>query len=559
MVKEVLYSARTGDERRFICCEWWCEGYWLSLGELNQCLGESSKPRLPFLMRFKFIKKMAAPGRFPRNKWVIRFWGLASGLATNMNHLDITALPEPPKAVVKEVTGDALVIGGGLAGLSTAAELSRAGFKVTIIEGNQDLGGRNALDTEKLVNGSTPANLISDLRKSLLNDPNVSIYGGYAFDGKLEDAVIAHALNGSAILKLRHRYVVFATGAREVPAVFPGNGSIKMYTGWTYLNLARAGSINHKSVAVYGSDDWGIRVAHIIKSMGINVVLLDNSVQIRSDLYRDLAKEMKVETTVSLNPNKLSQLGVDALVTTVRVPAIDAAVQWGGEAYYEHELGGMIPRHSWSGEVMGTTDAYVVGEASGLIPLHLVPMQAKVVASSIALKEGRIDEKELEKALAEFRTSINVASPKQFNAFQRLDKGLHEIGIFVEPNVINVPQWASDMDIADADEELICMCEDVTLGDLLENVKAFTGAKEIKVTVLHDETLEARKFSPPPMERIKRTTGLGTGACQGKLCMVTANLILARIFQKKPREIGIFRQRFPLNPMPMGTAGDASE
>jgi len=103
------------------------------------------------------------------------------------------------------------------------------------------------------------------------------------------------------------------------------------------------------------------------------------------------------------------------------------------------------------------------------------------------------------------------------------------------------------------------MCEDVTLGDLLENVKAFTGAKEIKVTVLHDETLEARKFSPPPMERIKRTTGLGTGACQGKLCMVTANLILARIFQKKPREIGIFRQRFPLNPMPMGTAGDASE
>ena len=84
MVKEVLYSARTGDERRFICCEWWCEGYWLSLGELNQCVGESSRP-------------------------------------TNLNHLDIAALPEPPKATVKEASGDVLVVGGGLAGLSTAA------------------------------------------------------------------------------------------------------------------------------------------------------------------------------------------------------------------------------------------------------------------------------------------------------------------------------------------------------------------------------------------------------------------------------------------------------
>ncbi len=41
--------------------------------------------------------------------------------------------------------------------------------------------------------------------------------------------------------------------------------------------------------------------------------------------------------------------------------------------------------------------------------------------------------------------------------------------------------------------------------------------------------------------------------------MMTATLILARIFQKKPREVGIFKQRFPLHPIPMGVAGDASE
>jgi hypothetical protein len=33
--------------------------------------------------------------------------------------------------------------------------------------------------------------------------------------------------------------------------------------------------------------------------------------------------------------------------------------------------------------------------------------------------------------------------------------------------------------------------------------------------------------------------------------------MLARLTQRKPGEFGLFRQRFPLNPMPMGTLGDA--
>jgi BFD-like [2Fe-2S] binding domain. len=108
-----------------------------------------------------------------------------------------------------------------------------------------------------------------------------------------------------------------------------------------------------------------------------------------------------------------------------------------------------------------------------------------------------------------------------------------------------------------ADEQLICFCEDVTLGDLLRVTREFTGLRGVKVTVLHDEVPKYRELKMPRMEYIKRATGLGTGACQGKLCMVTANLMLARLTQRKPGEFGLFRQRFPLNPMPMGTLGDA--
>lgn len=37
---------------------------------------------------------------------------------------------------------DAIIIGAGIAGLSTAAELSRAGLKVLILEARERLGGR---------------------------------------------------------------------------------------------------------------------------------------------------------------------------------------------------------------------------------------------------------------------------------------------------------------------------------------------------------------------------------------------------------------------------------
>ena len=39
---------------------------------------------------------------------------------------------------------DALIIGGGIAGLTTAVALTREGLKCTVLEGTQSLGGRAA-------------------------------------------------------------------------------------------------------------------------------------------------------------------------------------------------------------------------------------------------------------------------------------------------------------------------------------------------------------------------------------------------------------------------------
>lgn len=562
----MLSSPRTGEVRGFICCEWWCSGYWLSNGSLNQCMGQVNAQ--PHLM--SFMSGLARPSILPRSRLVKVAWPIVVRLAKGMRHIDASQLPDPPKAKLINITTDVLVIGGGLSGLVTAMELSRLGLKVTIVEGNSELGGRIAelegqggLKVLDYVNGV----------KAKLTD---GVLTGVVFDGFLEDAAIGHSLDGANLFEFNYRVLVLATGAREVPLVFPGNYKVPMYTGLTYLKLAKAGVIKGEPI-LYGTDEWGLGVARELIKLGLNPLIMDHAIQPRTGRLSDLKdlrtvmgayiSDVEVEGTrfrlryqVPEGPKKFTtgEVTGDALISTIRVPAVELLAQLGAELVYDVALGGIVPRHKWSGEVIGLRNIYVVGEVAGIIPLSTIPLQAKATAYSIAAAYGLIKPEEADKAIAEFKNALVTSNPTIVDAFNRLEKGLHDVGYFQEPNVPEVPQWASDWYFLDkADDQLICFCEDVSLGDLLRVTREFLGLKEIKLNVLHDEVPKRRELKMPKMEYIKRATGLGTGACQGKLCMVTANLILARLMRRKPYEFGLFKQRPPLNPIPMGTLGDA--
>ena len=87
---------------------------------------------------------------------------------------------------------------------------------------------------------------------------------------------------------------------------------------------------------------------------------------------------------------------------------------------------------------------------------------------------------------------------------------------------------------------IVCPCEDVTLSDVMQ---AFSlGYLDI--------------------EEVKRFTGLGTGMCQGKQCMVSACLLLDEALKKttdrasqhpeSSKEPVPFRQRPPVAPVTLG-------
>ena len=76
----------------------------------------------------------------------------------------------------------------------------------------------------------------------------------------------------------------------------------------------------------------------------------------------------------------------------------------------------------------------------------------------------------------------------------------------------------------------VCRCEDVTLVEIDHAVDA--GLQTI--------------------EELKRYTGLGTGPCQGKECLVTLASILAKRGGARPRA---FTSRPPLIPVTFGALG----
>ena len=554
-------SPRTGEPRNFYCCEWWCMGLWLSNGSID-CVGSPNvKSPLP-----AFMASLARPMRVARGGLAKAAWPIASRLAKSMGHVDPGKLPQPPRAQVVDVKADALVVGGGLSGLATAYELSRLGLRVALVEANGWLGGR-WVEVGARVNGVDVGQYVKDI-EGKLKEHGAELHLGVVFDGFFEDAAIGHSLDYSRLLKFNYRYLILATGSREVPLIFPNNYQVPMYTGLTYVKMLKAGKAPRDAL-IYGSDEWGLAVADAVKGLGVEPLIIDSSMAPRHnavikakamfgiyivDAYREGGR-FRLRYVTPQGPKKLTEgeLTGEALVTTIRAPSYELAAQLNVEVVYEHSLGGFVPRHSWVGELHGANNVFVVGEASGLIPLGLIPMQARVTALYIGLREGLATSQDFDRAVEEFRRSLYTTNAAVADAFNRLEKGLHEVGYFQEPNVPEVPQWPSDLYAMDkAHRQLVCYCSDVTLGDLLEAYLIFSGLGKIKVRLIHEEAPRYRELRPPSMEYLKRATGIGTGGCQGKLCLTSAALILARVLQRKPREIGLPRQRPPTSPIPIG-------
>ncbi len=116
-----------------------------------------------------------------------------------------------------EIKRRALVIGGGLAGMTAALAIARQGFETVLVERDIQLGGnlRHIFFTE---DGSNPQELLSSLLSQIESEPLITVYLGAEIDnftGYLGNYTTEITTSGGNKQRIEHGVVIVATGGVE--------------------------------------------------------------------------------------------------------------------------------------------------------------------------------------------------------------------------------------------------------------------------------------------------------------------------------------------------------
>jgi heterodisulfide reductase subunit A len=123
--------------------------------------------------------------------------------------------PTPPPVMV-DVSRSALVVGGGLAGLTAAMAIADQGFGVCLVESEEELGGM-AMRLHTQLDGTDPRKYMEDLVAQVEKHPQIKVFKdarvvlSRGSAGRFRSAIS----NDGGIFPLEHGVTILATGGQE--------------------------------------------------------------------------------------------------------------------------------------------------------------------------------------------------------------------------------------------------------------------------------------------------------------------------------------------------------
>jgi heterodisulfide reductase subunit A len=129
-----------------------------------------------------------------------------------------TSLLKPLKKPVINVTQVGLIIGGGVSGMTAAAELARQGFEVHLVERDAELGGHLRNIYYLLGENDDPREKLNSLIKAVTENEKIHVYTDaevvdvYGFVGNFKSRI---KLANNKEKEVEHGIVIVATGATE--------------------------------------------------------------------------------------------------------------------------------------------------------------------------------------------------------------------------------------------------------------------------------------------------------------------------------------------------------
>jgi NADPH-dependent 2,4-dienoyl-CoA reductase/sulfur reductase-like enzyme/bacterioferritin-associated ferredoxin len=453
------------------------------------------------------------------------------------------------------------VVGAGPAGLSAALAAARAGAQVTLIDNYRSPGGQyyrqpaaefKAVQPESHQReGKILWEEVTAARVELLRE--TTVWG--AFEGN------QLALYGPASPpNLQAQAIILATGAYERIAAFPGwTLPGVMTTGAVQTLLKEQRILPGRRVVLAGTGPLQLVVAAELVQAGAEVVaILEGSRLLRKALRRPLSHapalwgqwdrlseglrgqltlrragvpfqtgwgvvaahgqdEVAEVTIAQLDetwrpiPDTPRTLACDTLCCSYGfVPAIELAQLLGARCEWRPERGGFVPLRE---EHMETSvpGVFAAGDGAGVGGGPLALIEGRIAGLAAAAQSSNGEDTT---AILDDIERLKPALRRE-RRFQQLYAGLFTPG--------------PGLDELAGPDTIICRCEEVTRAEIGEAVRM--GA----------DTLDA----------VKALTRCGMGNCQSRVCGPLVAALIARETGRPRAEVGQFRVRPPVFPIPL--------
>ncbi|MDD2773780.1 MAG: FAD-dependent oxidoreductase [Elusimicrobiales bacterium] len=259
---------------------------------------------------------------------------------------------------------DALIIGGGPAGLAAAIELGKLGLQVILLDDKHRLGGKLVLQTHKFFGsvedchaGTRGIDIASKLEDELAQYPSVKVWLNTFAAAVFSDKKIGAIKDGRYHL-VKPRALLVAAGAREKSLPFSGNTLPGVYGAGAFQTLVnRDLVIPCKRLFIMGGGNVGLIAAYHAIQAGIEVA--------------GLVEALPEAGGYKVHADKIARLGVPLLTSHTVLSA-------NGREKLESVTVAAVDRHFQP--VRGTEKTFKVDTllvAVGLNPCNELYLQAK--------------------------------------------------------------------------------------------------------------------------------------------------------------------------------------
>ncbi len=446
------------------------------------------------------------------------------------------ALPDPDRYEKINHHCDVLVAGGGISGLCAAICASRAGARVTVVDDQNEFGGR-ILDNRYLIDDAPADEYVKSLVRELGGNeyvtllPRTCVYGYLDHNflvavEKVTDHDPASYLKNvprERMWRIRAKQVVLATGAFERPLVFHNNdkpGVMIASAVSAYIN--RYGVRPGKKFVFFTNNDSAYRTVLDCVEAGLDVeAVADSRNNSRGDLadhvrdkgvrifYQHVVTDVKgstrvegvsiaaIDSQMQIISGTSKQLDCNTLVVSGGwSPAVHLFAQSGGRAKWDEELCCFVPGESMQRQQMSC------GSANGAFTLQQCMIEGFEAGIKAAAKNG-----------------FDADLPKMPSFINEEQTAIQSLWLVPSPH----PDREGPKQFVDYQND--------------------TAAADIKLAIQEGYR---------SIEHIKRYTALGFGTDQGKLGNINGMAIAAQALGKSIPETGTTSFRPAYTPVTFG-------